>query len=254
MAGARLSSNGSPTPIVDDGRPTLPTGEPVLARWFVVLMLVLVPVGLAVIVWAFIAASGGPLPPAERRPPGTAEVTHDRGEATLAESVASESGPSCASGITVVGDSGGRATGTRALGALCQLLRNDDYPLAEAGLEAWSANDGRLRVAVFERSGLDSSARVEDGAIVIEINPKFQFEDAVRAAPAILHELVHLGQSWPGEPVTAAQEIAAVQAQARACDTLVFVQQEPRGCLDAVELLELDAPRDALVDAGFPAR
>ena len=181
-------------------------------------------------------------------------MTHVRGDAVLAESTASEAGPSCTSEITVVGDSGGRATGVRALGALCQLLRNDDYPLAEAGLEKWIASDGRLRVAVFERSGLDSSARVEDGRIVIEINPKFQFEDAVRAAPPILHELVHLGQDWPGEQVTATQEIAAVEAQARACDTLVFVQQEPRGCLDVTQLLELDAPRQALVDAGYPDR
>ena len=256
MAGPRLSSKQPDKQriVVDDGRPTLPTGEPVLARWFVLLMLVLVPAGVAVTVWALVVASGGPLPPAERRPPGTAEVTHDRGDATLGKSTETQAGPSCASGIEVMGDRGARSTGTRALGAVCQLLLNGDYPLAETGLERWVAADGLLRVAVFERSGLDSSARREDGRIVIELNPKFQFEDAVRAAPAILHELVHIGQEWPGSPVTAEQELAAVEAQARACDTLVFHQQRPRGCGDAEELLADEDVLRQLRDAGYPTR
>lgn len=236
-----------------DGRPTLETGEPVLARWFVILMLVLVPIGAGVIIWAFVAANTAPPTPAQRRPPGTAEVTHDRGEAVLGESTEADPGPSCASGIAVVGDTGARSTGTRALGALCQLLLNGDYPTASAGLERWIGSDGRLRIAVFERSGVESSARVEDGSIVIELNPKFQFEDATRAAPVLLHELVHLGQGWPGSAVTASQELEAVRAQAEACETLVFSQQEPRGCLDVRQLLEEDDPHRELLEAGYPA-
>jgi len=44
-------------PLRGDGLPTLPTGEPVLARWFVIVMLLLAPVAIAVTVIAWQAAS-----------------------------------------------------------------------------------------------------------------------------------------------------------------------------------------------------
>lgn len=74
-----MSDAPSLPPLRDDGLPTLPTGEPVLARWFVIAMLLLVPVGIAVGVWAVMSIQREPLPPAERRPPGGPEVTIDRG-------------------------------------------------------------------------------------------------------------------------------------------------------------------------------
>ena len=213
-------------------------------------MIPLVIAALVVTVWAFAAGRRDPLSAAERRPPGTAEVTHDRGQAALAESAEAVAGPGCAAGIDLVGDDGGRATGRRALAAVCQLLTGRDLETAQEGLRRWIESDGVLRVAVFEFTGLDSSARVEDGRVVIEINGKFQFEDATRAAPVILHELVHLGQGWPGAPVTAAQELAAVTAQAQACDTLVL-REPPRGCLDVNELLGADDPLGQIHDAGY---
>jgi hypothetical protein len=42
-------------PLQGDGLPTLPTGEPVLARWFVLTMLLLAPIAIAVTVWAFLS-------------------------------------------------------------------------------------------------------------------------------------------------------------------------------------------------------
>lgn len=235
---------------VGDGLPSLPSGEPILHRWFVLAMIPLVVVALAVTVWAFAAGRRDPLSAAERRPPGTAEVTHDRGGAALAESTESVAGPGCAAGIDLVGDAGGRATGRRALAAVCQLLAGRDLETAQEGLRNWVEHDGVLRVAVFELNGLDSSARVEDGRVVIEVNGKFQFEDATRAAPVILHELVHLGQGWPGKPVTASQELAAVRAQAQACDVLVL-REPPRGCLDVNELLNASDPLGQIRDAGY---
>lgn len=240
-------------PLQGDGLPTLETGEPVLARWFVILMLLLVPAGFAITIWALSRADQDPLPPAERRPPGTAEVTHERGDARLSRTTETSPGPSCAAEIDVLGDEAAQATGRRALGAACQLLLNGDYPDAEAGLEAWAANDGLLRIAVFELTGVDSSARVEAGRVVIELNAKFQFEDATRAAPVILHELVHLGRGWPGQAVTARDELEAMVVQARACDTLVFRQQPPRACLDATQLLEEAEVLARLEEAGFPS-
>ncbi len=68
---------------VGDGLPALPDGEPVLARWFVVAMLVLGLVAVGMTVFALTRRAAPPaevFPAAERRTPGTAEVTHDRGE------------------------------------------------------------------------------------------------------------------------------------------------------------------------------
>jgi hypothetical protein len=236
---------------VGDGLPALPSGEPVLHRWFVLAMIVLVVAALVVTVWAFMAGRRDPLSAAERRPVGTSEVTHERGQAALADSTDADRGPGCAVGIDVVGDEGGRAAGRRALAAVCHLLESDDVEVARVGLRNWIQSDGVLRVAVFELTGLDSSARVEDGRVVIEINAKFQFEDAARAAPVVLHELVHLGQSWPGSPVGAEDELAAITVQAAACDELGIREDPPRGCLDSNELLGAVDPLRQLLDAGY---
>lgn len=247
------SPGSSPVSGGGDGLPALPTGEPVLARWFVLLMLVLVPIGIGVTIWAFAAISGTDLPPEARRPPGTAEVTHDRGRATLAESTDSSPGPGCAAGAAVVGDEGGRAAGVRALSAVCELLDRAELPAAAKGLDRWQRTGGQLRFATFELSGVDSSTRLVDGRPVIELNAKFQFQDATRAAPFVLHELTHVGGgAWPGEPVTAAGELAALEVQAQACDRLVLGDDPPRGCSDARGVLDGTDPLDALVSAGYP--
>lgn len=236
---------------VGDGLPALPDGEPVLARWFAILMVVLVPIGLAVTAWAFLSFDREELTAAERRPPGTAEVTHERGSAVLNETAATEPGPACAADVEVFGDEGARAAATRTLGAVCTLLGRGGFELAEAGLERWAASDGRLRFAVFEKTGLDSSARVEDGRVVIELNAKFQFDDATLAAPFVIHELTHLGDGWPGAPVSAAAELRALGAQALACERLVIRDDPPRGCADAEEVLVDPDPLSLLEDAGY---
>ena len=59
-------SSPSLPPLREDGLPTLPTGEPVLHRWFVILLLVLAPIALAVTAWALLSIGGEPISPAER--------------------------------------------------------------------------------------------------------------------------------------------------------------------------------------------
>lgn len=239
----------------DDGLPTLPTGEPVLHRWFVVAMLVLVPIGLGVSVWAATQVFGQEtIPPAERRPPGDELVTVERGDAVLGTVEDSDPGPSCAQAVRVVGDPGARAAGGRALGAACSLLRTGQFSEAQLGLVEWTANRGQLRFAVFELSGVESSLRRgDDGRLVLELNAAFQFEDATRAAPAILGQLTMLAQDdFPGAPVTARSALAGIRAQATACDRLVFTGEPPRGCLDVEELLAEPDPLTRLVDAGYP--
>lgn len=260
MAGRLLSPTPShlrPRPGpggVDDGLPALPDGEPVLHRWFAIAMVLLVPAGLAVAVWALASVGRPTIDPAARRPPGTATVTHDRGDAALNEIRTAEPGPGCAEGITMIGDDGARAALRRALAATCQVLEDDTQIPAREGLAHWLDADGVLRVGVFERTGVESSARVEDDRIVIELNAKFQFENAERAAPAIVHELVHLALGFPGEPVDAVSELTAVRAQATACERLVFAEDPPRGCRDAQEMLATEDPLAALTAAGYEGR
>ncbi len=237
---------------VGDGLPSLPSGEPVLARWFVLTMLVLVVVAIGVTTWAFVAFGGRvESTAAQRRPPGTATVTHERGTAVLNEVRDVEPAEGCARGIELFGDPGARATTARALSATCQLLESGAFPEAEAGLEAWKATGGTLRIATFAFTGTESSSRVEDDRVVVELSPRFQFDNATRAAPFVLHELVHLAGDWPGTPVTADEEVVATEVAARACDRLSMGEDPPLGCIDADAILSLDDPVGAFVDAGY---
>lgn len=243
-------------PLRDDGLPTLPTGEPVLHRWFVIAMLILVPLALVVSIWAATQVFGREeIAPADRRPAGDERTTVDRGEAVLGTIEDSDPGPSCAASGRVVGDRGARAAATRALGATCSLLRSGAFPAAEDGLREWATTRGQVRFAVFELSGVESSLRAtDDQRTVIELNAAFQFEDATRAAPAIIGQLTQLAQpSFPGSPVTAQTALAAAEAQHAACERLVFSDAPPRGCLDVEQLLEEPDPLGALEAAGYPS-
>jgi hypothetical protein len=239
-------------PLQGDGLPALPTGEPVLHRWFVLAMLVLVPIALAVTVWAALSIQRDELSAAERRPPGGPAVTIERGAAELGTSQEVEPGPGCSQAIRIVGDAGARAAGRRALAGACALLGTGEFPEAQQGLRAWIQADGQLRIAAFQLTGVESSTRLEDDRLVMELNAKFQFEDATRAAPAVLHQLVLLADpDFPGTPISAERELAGAEVQAAACDRLPPSDHPPRGCLDVRELLDEPDPLQALVDAGY---
>ena len=242
---------GTP-PLRDDGLPTLATGEPVLHRWFVLAMLALVPVALGVTVWAWTSADRTPAPAVERRLIGTATVTIDRGAAVLPTEATAEDGPSCAAAVRVVGDDAARAAGRRALAATCTLLRAGDLPAAAAGLTEWTAGPATLRLVTFERAGVDASVRIEDGVTVMELNARYAFEDAARAAPAVVHQLGLVADpAWPGAVVGAGAELTATQETATACDRLSFPEGPPRSCRDAAEVLAAPDPYATLVAAGF---
>lgn len=239
-------------PMASDGLPTLPTGEPVLQRWFVIALLGLAVVAVAVSVWAFLAIDREPLSAAERRPAGGPEVTIDRGQAQLAETVDAVPGPDCAQAIRLVGDAGSQAAARVALRGACALIATGDFPEARAGLVNWVAGDGQLRIATFELSGVESSTRVEGDRLVMELNAKFQFEDAIRGAPAVIHQLGLLADDrWPGQVVAADTELAAARSQQQACASLDLGDDPPRGCLDVDELLAEPDPLAALVAVGF---
>lgn len=239
-------------PLRDDGMPTLATGEPVLARWFVITVLLLIPIAIAVSVFAWRAIDREPPGPVERRPVGTDTVTHDRGDALFPATEGNVPGPACAEGVVLTGDSSAVSAGRRALSAACQLLGAGDLPLARAGLEAWLAADPMMRVGTFEASGVDASARLEDGRIILELNARYLFEDATRAAPVVIHQLGLIGQpDWPGAIISAQAEVASLTEQLRACGRLSLPDGLPRPCRDAAELLGADDPVGDLIAVGF---
>lgn len=239
-------------PLRDDGLPTLATGEPVLARWFVLTMLLLVPVAIVVSVIAWRATDREPPPPIERRVVGTATVTHDRGEALFPAAGNGEPGPSCAEGVLLTGDRSAVSAARRALSATCQLIGPGALPLARAGLERWLATDPSIRVGTFEASGVDASTRLEDGRLVMELNARYLFEDATRAAPVVVHQLALIGRGdWPGAVVGARAEADALAEQLAACGRLSLPDGLPRPCRDAEELLADDGLVAALVEVGF---
>jgi hypothetical protein len=244
---------------VGDGLPAMPDGEPLLARWFVLSMFVLSIAGIGLTVYALSQRVEPPaeaFPAAERRNPGTAEVTHERGQIVVAQDTTAETPVTCAPNVRLVGDAGGRATLRRAFGVVCQQLADDDdgsLAAVAAGLRTLDAERGIARVAQAVATGIDSSARVEEGALVVEIAPKFQFDNAREAAPFLAHELAHIGGgTWPGAPVDAAGELDAMAVQLELCEDLRLPGELPRGCNDAAELLADDASLDALRGVGYP--
>lgn len=243
---------------VGDGLPQTPDGEPLLHRWFVILMIGLSVAALALSVVVLASRTAPPeveLPPAARRPPGTATVTHERGRIVLSETQEEETDVACAPQVRLVGDEGGRATSRRALGALCRQLGRgiDELDVVDEGLRRLNRERGVIRIALGEATGVDSSARVEDDTLIVELAPKFQFDNAVEAAPFLAHELAHLGgDRWPGAAPDTSDELAALRAQLASCEALLLGDDAPRGCADAAAVLDDEDPAESLREADYP--
>ncbi len=238
-------------PLRTDGLPTLANGEPVLHRWFVLLLAVIIPATLAVVIAAFLLIGRDTVAAAERRPAGDDTVTVFRGDAQLAQTLGVDVGPACMQAIRLIGDDGSRQAARAASQATCRLLDDPTFARAREGLAVWARSNGQLRYATFELSGVESSARVEDGRIVLELNAKFQFVAGVHAAPAMIHQLTLLAElSWPGATVTASAAMEAAFAEAAACQVLAL-EAPPRGCTDVAELLEDPDLYASLVAAGY---
>lgn len=220
-------------------------------RWFVLAMLVFIPVTLAVFVTALLLIGRDSVDPAERRPAGDASVTVERGDAQLAQTLGVDVGPDCMQAIRLIGDDGSRAAARAAATATCRLLADPLFATARQGLAIWSRSNGQLRYATFEFSGVESSARVEDGRIVVELNAKFQFVAGIHAVPAILHQLTLITDvAWPGETISASTAKAGALIEQAAC-TRLALDAPPRGCNDVFELLREPDVLAALVAAGY---
>jgi len=238
-------------PLRTDGLPTLANGEPVLHRWFVLVMFAVIPVTLAVAVVALFLTGRDTVDAADRRPAGDGTVTVFRGDAQIAETLDVSVGPDCMQAIRLIGDDGSRASARAAAQATCRLLDDPQFARARQGLAVWSRANGQLRFATFELSGVESSARIENDRIVLELNAKFQFIAGVHAAPALIHQLTLLTDAaWPGATVGASTASVAALAEADACAVLAL-EAPPRGCADVDELRGETDLIAALIGAGY---
>ena len=230
-------------------------GEPLLPRWFAIFAVLVIPVGIAVAVFAFLSAGEASVPVAERRPPGTDTLTADVGELLVGTASATAIAAPCpvVEGIRVAGvdldDPRLRddiATLTAGLAALCD--RALPAQVVEP-LRAFGSARGVVRFSVFERTAVDVTSRAGGDASVpvIFVNAKYSRTPAAWLAPLVAYESARLAAA----DVTAAQGVlAARQAELTVCTTL-GLETRTSGCRDAAELLDLSDPLSALRAAGY---
>ncbi len=221
--------------------PTSELGDQVLPRWFVLVAIGTVVLGVVVVTLAFFAFGPREVPPAARRPPPAGGYTTAVGDLRIGESepVSLEDAP-CPEleGLRVAGTSTDQQSLARGLAALCD---------AQAGplLSDFAAAGGVVRFAQFSDASVDSTARI--GEPLILLNNRLAVTDPAWIAPLVVHDLVALD----GDPTSAETALEALRAEAAACDALIGDSDRSRACDAATAVLALDDPLTALREAGY---
>lgn len=219
--------------------------EQLLPRWFVILALVSVPVAIAALVAAFATFGSGNVPVAERRPPPAAGLTSAVGELAVGDADPVTYTPEdCAlvDGMRIAGEEADRAALSAGLDALCAAELD---PATAERVGAFADAGGVVRFAVFEATGVDSTADLDGGRILI--NAKFSQTTPAWIAPLIAHDATLLALE-PGEAESA---LAARRAEAAVCASLFADALASRACDDAAALVTAPDPLADLRDAGY---
>jgi hypothetical protein len=194
---------------------------------------------------------------AGRSAPG-GRFSHDVGEARIPaldqanRAVVTRRHPGCPrlAGLTLAGTPGELDLLAAAADRVCGL--RSTAPV-ERAREALDRDRVTVAFAEFRASGNESTTRfARDGASVL-VNGKFSRGPAERVAVLLVHEGSHVAD---GGPPDAAGELAAVRAQADACQRLFTGQEQlgpNRSCLDGDALLAAGEARAlaALRAAGY---
>lgn len=219
-------------------------GEQLLPRWFVILVVVAVPVAVAALVAAFVVYDAAEVPVAERRPPPGDGLTHSVGELAVGTSAPVAHDPGCelVEGMRIAGEERDRTVLSAGLDALCHA--DLDEATAER-VAAFAEDGGVVRFAVFEATGVDSAAEVDGERILV--NARFSQTYPGWIAPLVAHDVTlrELG------PARAEAALRARRVEHAACTALFSDTRPSRGCDDAAELLALDDPLAALRAAGY---
>lgn len=219
--------------------------EQLLPRWFVILALVSVPVAIVTLVAAFATFGSGDVPVAERRPPPAAGLTSAVGEIAVGDSdavpYAAEDCP-LVDGIRIAGEDADRAALSAGLDALCAA---DLDPTTAERIAAFAEDGGVVRFAVFEATGVDSTADLDGERILV--NAKFSQTTPAWIAPLIAHDATLLALK-PGEAESA---LTARRAEAAVCRSLFADALPSRACDDAAALVAAPDPIADLQEAGY---
>lgn len=234
-----------------EGARTEELNEPLLPRWFVLLLLAMVPVAIGVGVWAFVVFGPEEVPVAERRPPPDpmGQLTTDVGQYNVGES---EAVPlpleDCQlfRGIRAAGSDADRARIGAALSAYCEGTVPEDVARRMA---TFAAAQGEIRFAQFQATGIDSTMDLGVDPPRILLNARFAREDTdpLWIAPLVVHDTTYLEL----DPGTAEAALEARTAEAAACARLLDETRPSRACDDAEAILDLLDPIRALQAAGF---
>ncbi len=221
-----------------EGLPVDELDEPLLPRWFVLTLLVSVPVALVLFVVAFFGLGRGEVAPPERRPPPAGTLSADVGEVTAGERepVAHDGACPEASRFALAGAEADRATLADALDALCPL------EVATPALDDL-AGSGRttVRFAGFEAAGVEVAS---DDAVVM-LNARLAERPAAELAPLLAYE----ARLVTADRLDARAVVDARSLEAAVCDELLA--EPTRGCEDARAILGLDDPITTLREVGF---
>lgn len=221
-------------------------GDPLLPRWFVLIALATVPVAIVALVAALTLAVPGEVPVAERRPPPGGGLVTGVGAISVGDSRPTTYGAACPNldGVQVAGTDAERDVLGRGLAVLC------NTPLDDATadrLERFASAGGVVRFAVFEATGVDSTADLESTPPRILLNAKFRGTTPAYVAPLVAHDVTFLD----ADPATARAALAARRVEDAVCERVLGDRRPSRACDDAAELVALPDPLAALRAAGF---
>lgn len=220
--------------------------EQLLPRWFVVLCVTLVPVAVIAAIAAFAVFDTDEVPVAQRRPPPSDELTHDVGDYAVGTSEPVPYTDACPRlhGVHIAGSEADQQALRLGLAALCNTSLP---PVITDHLERFAQDQGIVRFAQFQSTGIDSAALLDANPPQILLNAKLQRGDPLWIAPVVVHDVMLLA----GTPDTAQAALTARQAEDLVCDRVLGGRRESRGCDDAEELLSLPDPLEALRSAGY---
>lgn len=226
-----------------------PVGElqdQLLPRWFVLLCLALIPVALVSMIAAFVVFGKGGVGVAERRPPPAQGLSSDVGDYVVGASRPAPYDAPCSmlDGVQIAGTAEDQRVLRLGLAGLCNTTLP---PVIEDRVARFAANDGVVRFAQFQSTGVDSTAALAEQPPVILLNAKFQRTDPLWIAPLIAHDTTFVNVN----PATAAGALEARRAEDLVCDRLLSGRRESRGCNDAEELVGSPDAEDMLRGAGF---
>ena len=237
---ARFNGSGDPW----RGAPTSELGDQVLPRWFVLSAIALVVIAAIVLVAALALPQREGLAVEARRPPPSAEYTTDAGEVQAGASQPQAYDAPCAllQGIRIAGTPVDQTRLREGLAGLCNVRLPEDVA---ADVRSFAEEDGVVRFAIFQATGVDSTA-ARHGATIL-VNARFQRTDPLWIAPLIAHDTTLLGPAR----ASAKGALMARRAELAVCDRLLGTGVRSRGCADAAAIVALDDPLAALRAVGF---